>query len=44
MHTDPDDDLARTKRKELIKTVILAVLAIVGGVVALNYVIGGVMD
>ena len=36
----PDEDLARTKRKETIKTAILAVLFIAGGIMLLNYVIG----
>lgn len=44
MYTDPDEDLARTKRRDRIKTVILAVLAIAGGVIALNYVIGDPME
>lgn len=44
MYSDPEDDLARTKRKDLIKTVIIAVLSIAGGVIALDYVIGDPME
>ena len=40
MYSDPKDDLARTKRKELIKTAIIVVLFVAGGIITLNYVIG----
>lgn len=44
MYSDPEEDLARTKRKEQIKTAIIAALFLAGGIILLNYVIGGVMD
>ena len=40
---DPQDDLAHTKRKELIKTAIVIVLVLIAGMIILDYAIGDPM-
>ncbi|WP_268794748.1 hypothetical protein [Sphingomonas sp. SRS2] len=43
MYTDPDEDLARTRRKDIIKTALIVMLFIVGGIILLNMLINDMM-